>query len=253
MKKQFICLSFAGSMLASIFFSPVQGYSQENDHHFTPEQRKEILSIVRQAMKEDPTLLEDGIKTLKEKAAHKQAELSAKTLKEKKDLLMHQLPTDGLMGNPAAKVTITEFYDPRCPYCKKVLPVLTELVKKNKNVKVILKAVPILGENSILQSQAIIAAARQNNYVAMMKLLMNSQEKIDTNVIKTFAQNLKLNADQIIQDMKAASVTKALGDNIQLIHDLGIEGTPAFIINGSQLIPGAVNYDQLNAIIQKLS
>lgn len=250
MRKKLFCVSFVNSLLISAFLIPFQGYSQESQSHFTPEQRQEIVSIVRQALKEDPTLLEDGIMSLRKKAQTQQAKLSAKTLKDKKSFLMHQLPTDGLMGNPDAKITITEFFDPRCPYCKKMLPVLTELVKKNNNVKIILKTVPILGENSVLQSRAIVAATRQNNYVAMMKDLMTSQENIDTNTIKTFAQRLKLNADQLLQDMKAASVEQALKDNIQLMHDLGIDGTPAFIINGTQLVPGAMSYESLSKLVQ---
>lgn len=258
MKQSSFRMSLTCSLLTGLFFIiPMTGQSQDvtnqnTGDHFTPEQRKEIISTVRQALKEDPSLLEDGIQTLKEKASQQRNELSAKTLKDKKELLMHQLATDGLMGNPNGKTVLTEFYDPRCPYCKKMLPVLTKLAKENKDVKIILKVVPILGENSILQSQAIIAAAHQNNYVSMMKALMNNPSTVDLDTIRLAAQQLKLNPDQMTKDMKAASVTQALGDNIQLIHDLGIEGTPALVLNGSQLIPGAISYENLVKTLQKL-
>ena len=134
-----------------------------------------------------------------------------------------------------------------------MLPILIDLVKKHKDVKVILKVIPILSENSKLQSQAIIAATRQNNYVAMMRSLMTSQEDINLNTIKSIAQKLKLNADQLVIDMKADSVTNALNGNLQLTHDLGIEGTPALIINGEHIIQGAIGYDNLEQVIDKLN
>ncbi len=242
-----------GSFLSLLVSLPITGHSQNINTSFSPQQHQEIISIVRQALKNDPTLLEDGIQTLMVKQQQQKVTLSKQTLKENKNLLIRQLPTDGLMGNPEATTTITEFYDPNCRYCKKMLPILIDLVKKHKDVKVILKIIPILSENSKLQSQAITAATRQNNYITMMRSLMTSQDDINLNTIKIIAQKLKLNADQLITDMKADSITNALNNNLQLTHKLGIEGTPALIINGEHIIQGAVNYEDLEKIIERVN
>lgn len=253
MKKLSFYPLMTGSLLSCLISFPVIGHSEDPAATFSSQQRQEIISIVRQALKDDPTLLETGIQTLMKKKEQQRASLSTQTIKEKKGLLLRQLPTDGLMGDPNAATTITEFYDPNCGYCKKMLPILIDLVKKHKDVKIILKVIPILSENSKLQSQAIIAATRQNNYVAMMRSLMTSQEDINLNTIKSIAQKLKLNADQLVIDMKADSVTNALNGNLQLTHDLGIEGTPALIINGEHIIQGAISYDNLEQVIDKLN
>lgn len=252
MKKLSLRPLLTGGLLSCLVSFPVIGHSENSTASFSPQQRQEIISIVKQALKDDPTLMETGIQALMKKKEQQRAALSSQTIKEKKNLLLRQLPTDGLMGNPDAAITITEFYDPNCGYCKKMLPILIDMVKKHKEVKVILKVIPILSENSKLQSQAIIAAARQNNYVAMMRSLMTSQEDINLNTIKSVAQKLKLNADQLATDMKADSITNALNNNLQLTHDLGVEGTPTLIINGEQIIQGAVSYETLENIIEKL-
>lgn len=242
-------LSLAFTLLSGVFFMPLSGHAQSTDQ-FTPEQRKEIVSIVHEAMEKDPSILNDAIKTLQESKNKEKAESATKTLADKKNVLNNVLPTDGFIGNPDAKNVIVEFFDPRCPYCKKVLPELIQLVKDDKNVKVIFKVVPILGENSVLQAKAITAAARQNGYVVMMKAIMDSKEEITEDTIKTIATQQKLDGDRLIQDMKAASITQALEDNVKLLRDLGIDGTPALVINASKIIPGAVSYDTLKTIIQ---
>lgn len=245
-------LPLAFTLLAGVFFMPLSGHAQSTDQ-FTPQQRKEIVSIVRDALKNDPTILEDAVIAAQKARTQQKAESASKTLAEKKNVLNNVLPTDGFIGNPDAKNVIVEFFDPRCPYCKKVLPELIQLVKDDKNVKVIFKIVPILGENSVLQAKAITAAARQNGYVVMMKAIMDSKEEITEDTIKTIANQQKLDGDRLIQDMKAASITQALEDNVKLLRDLGIDGTPALVINASKIIPGAVSYETLKTIIQDKS
>ncbi|MDI2090889.1 DsbA family protein [Commensalibacter oyaizuii] len=248
--QRYFHIPLTASLFCGVMVTPLSGYAQDNSS-FTPEQHKEIISTVRQALKNDPSILEDAIIAAQQKRTKQRTESASKTLAEKKNVLMNVLPTDGFIGNPNAKNTIVEFFDPRCPYCKKILPELVQLTKDDKNVRIIFKIVPILGENSVLQSRAIVAATRQNGYVSMMKAIMDSKEEITEDTIKTIAKQQKLDADRLIQDMKAASVTKALEDNVQLLRDLGIDGTPALVINDKKIIPGAVSYETLKTILQK--
>lgn len=240
-------LSFG--LLASTVVMPLSSYAQATTH-FNAEQRKEIVDVVRDALKKDPSILKDAVNTIQETEAKQKIESAKKTLADKKNILNNVSPTDGIIGNPDAKNTIVEFFDPRCGYCKKVLPELIQLVKEDKNVRVIFKVVPILGENSVLQSRAIAAAARQNGYVPMMKAIMDSKEEITEDTIKEIAKQQKLDGDRLVQDMKAASITQALEDDIKLFRDLGINGTPALVVNGSKIIPGAVSYETLKEVIK---
>ncbi|CAK7193258.1 hypothetical protein COMNV_01472 [Commensalibacter sp. Nvir] len=246
--KHCIRLPLACTLLSGIAVLPSISHAQNTQ--FTSDQQKEIVSVVRQALKDDPSILEDAIVSAQKQMAQERNEQASKTLTEKKNLLTSILPSDGFIGQPDAKNVIVEFYDPRCPYCKKVLPELIQLTKEDKNVKIIFKVVPILGENSILQAKAIAAAARQNGYVAMMKGLMDSKLNIDEETIKTIAKAQHLDPDRLLQDMKASSISKALDDNVELLKQLGIEGTPALIVNENKIVPGAVSYQTLKTLIQ---
>ncbi|CAI3954227.1 Protein thiol-disulfide isomerase DsbC (DsbG) (PDB:2HI7) [Commensalibacter communis] len=250
--KRYFYLPLSLTLLSGVAFTSLSAHAQ-NANSFSPEQRKEIVSIVRDALKKDPTILEDAVVSAQKARIQQKAESATKTLADKKNVLNNVLPTDGIIGNPNAKNTIVEFFDPRCPYCKKVLPELIQLAKDDKNVKIIFKVVPILGKDSELQSRAIAAAARQNGYVLMMKAIMDSKEEITEDTIKTIAKQQKLDGDRLVQDMKAASVTQALEDNVKLLRDLGIDGTPALVINVSKIIPGAVSYDTLKTILKDKS
>ncbi|CAI3953054.1 DsbA family protein [Commensalibacter papalotli (ex Botero et al. 2024)] len=247
--KRYFHLPLSVSLLAGAVGMPLSGFAQTTNH-FSSEQRKEIVEVVRDAMKKDPSILEDAVIAAQQERTKQKVESATKTLADKKNILNNVLPTDGFIGNPNAKNTIVEFFDPRCGYCKKVLPELLQLVKEDKNVRIIFKVVPILGENSVLESKAIAAAARQNGYVVMMKAIMDSKEEMTEDSIKELAKQQKLDGDRLIQDMKAASITQALEDNIKLFRDLGIDGTPALIINGSKIIPGAVSYETLKQFMQ---
>lgn len=245
-KRSSYLLSFG--LLASVVAMPLSSYAQTTTH-FNAEQRKEIVDVVREALKKDPTILKDAVNAIQETEAKQKAESTKKTLVDKKNILNNVLPTDGILGNPDAKNTIVEFFDPRCGYCKRVLPELIQLAKEDKNVRIIFKVVPILGEESVLESRAIAAAARQNGYVVMMKAIMESKEEITEDTLKSIATQQKLDGDRLLQDMKAASITQALEDNVKLFRDLGINGTPALVINGSKIIPGAVSYETLKTLV----
>lgn len=213
---------------------------------FTPKQQKEIIAIIRQALKDDPTILEEAVISVQNSRELKKQEEGTKRLNEQKEFLQQLQSTDGSMGNPNAKNVVVEFYDPRCPYCKKALSDLTTLVKEYNNVHVILKVVPILGETSYLQAQAITAATRQNGYVRMMNGLMKSNEEVSSmDAIKAIAKEQGLDADLLEKDMKASSITNALKSNVELLRSLAIDGTPAFVVNGSKIIPGAISHDNM--------
>lgn len=235
-------------LLASAVAMPLASYAQTTTQ-FNAEQRKEIVDVVRDALKKDPTILKDAVNAIQESEAKQKAESAQKTLVDKKNILNNVLPTDGIIGNPDAKNTVVEFFDPRCGFCKRVLPELVQLAKEDKNVRVIFKVVPILGEDSVLESRAIAAAARQNGYVVMMKAIMESKEDLTEDTIKNIATQQKLDGERLVKDMKAASITQALEDNIKLFRDLGINGTPALVINGSKIIPGAVSYETLKTLV----
>lgn len=214
---------------------------------FTPGQRQEIIGIIRQALKTDPTILSDAILTLRAQAEKTQASDSAAAVQHNQAALSGT-PGDYIAGNPHGDVTLVVFYDPRCPYCRKALPDLDTLVAGDRRLRVIEKLIPILGPNSQLESRAIAAAGRQNRYSVLQHALMNDQGKPGLDQIRTLAARQGLDVARLDKDMADPALEARLRADVGLAQTLGITGTPSFIIAG-KVIPGAIGVDGLRQAI----
>ncbi|NHN83093.1 thioredoxin domain-containing protein [Acetobacter musti] len=214
------------------------------DETFTAAQRQEIVSIVRQALKTDPTILADAISSLRTQSeAAKQAD-ALKVVRENRAQLAGS-SADVVLGNPRGTQTIVEFYDPRCPYCRKVLPDLDRLVAGEPGLKLVEKVIPVLGPNSQLEAQALLAANLQGGYMKLQHVMMNDSETPSMARIRTLAGSVGLDADRLERDMKSTAVASAVQDNLTLAQKVGVDGTPTFVIDEKMIIPGAASADDL--------
>lgn len=211
---------------------------------FTPAQRAEIVQILRDALKQDPSILRDAVTALQADESGKQRE----ALIALKDKLVD--PADPVGGNPKGDVTIVEFFDTRCPYCKKLEPAMAQLLARDRGVRLVYKDLPILGPASVLGSKAILAAQKQGGYEKLREAIMAAPPQTTKAMIQDAAQKLGLDWKRLERDMEDPSVKARIDANLQLAHMLGIEGTPAMVI-GSELIPGAVEMADLTAAIAK--
>src|SRR3954451_12163680 len=139
---------------------------------FTPTQRDEIVRIVREALKSDPAILRDALSSLQADEARRQDKVTSDVL----NLIGPHLvdAADPVAGNPQADVTIVEFYDTRCPYCRRMLPTMAEFLQSDPKVRVVYKDWPILGPASQLESRALLAAQQQGGYFKLQAALMGS-------------------------------------------------------------------------------
>ncbi len=214
---------------------------------FTPAQRNEIVGIVHDALKTDPSILRDAIVTLQaEDAAQEAAEARGMIAAKQNDLLKN--PGDPEAGNPHGDITVVEFYDPRCPYCRKMVPGIEAMLQKDHGVRLIYKDIPVLGAPSVMEARAIVAAQNQGGYLKMQAALMGNPASPTEDLIRQTALAQGLNADKLIADMNSATVTQKIKANLDLAHSLKLQGTPAFVV-GDQMIPGMVDAGQLeNAV-----
>jgi protein-disulfide isomerase len=151
-------------------------------------------------------------------------------------------------GNPAGDVTIVEFFDYNCSYCKRVAPTVKALIKSDPNIRVVYKEFAILGPPSVLAAKAALAAQRQGKYVPFHGALMSSGRATDS-TIAALAKNLGMDYGKLLKDMKDPAISKTLQRTYRLAGLLGINGTPAFII-GNQLVPGAISADALARMVR---
>ncbi len=147
--------------------------------------------------------------------------------------------TEFYIGNPKGTKIVIEFFDYNCGYCKRVFSDLMDLVSEDSNLKIVLVELPVLGDSSIIASKAALASHSQGKYFQMHQKLIGHQGKIDINAIKSYASELELDIDLLIDDINKAD-TKYIEENYIIADKLGINGTPTFLI-GNDIIPGALD------------
>jgi protein-disulfide isomerase len=150
-------------------------------------------------------------------------------------------------GNPDGDVTLVEFFDYRCTYCRRVVSSMQALLQEDRKLRIVFKELPVLGEDSVRAARAALAAERQGRYTPFHFALMTSED-LSPDAIRQLAAEVGLDPDRLEQDMNAPEIQAAIDANYRLAQELGIEGTPAFVI-GDELIPGAVDKGRLEALI----
>lgn len=204
---------------------------------FSPAQRAQIVAVMRDAMKKDPSILRDAIVAVQADNDRIEAQAKHDALANHHDVLFSA--NDPFAGNPRGVTTIVEFYDPRCPYCRELAPMLTSFVAKDRSIRLVYKDLPILGPASELGSRALLAAARQGAYDALRAALMrSSSEDLSEASIRKAAEKLGLDWRRLHEDMGSPSIGKQLAVNKQLAQDLDIQGTPTLVI-GQKIVAGA--------------
>ncbi|MFC7734645.1 DsbA family protein [Roseomonas sp. GCM10028921] len=214
---------------------------------FSPEQREEIVSILRQALKSDPTILRDAIGAMQEAQRAEQEGARRNALAASRDALVNNA-ADPVKGNPRGDVTIVEFFDARCTYCKTLYPSMQALLQRDRNIRVVLKDLPILGPNSVLASRALLAAQKQGKYEPLYDALLKLRTEPTEAVIQAEAQRAGIDWARLRRDMDDPTIQERLQANIALAQRLGLEGTPALVI-GDALVPGAVELPELERLV----
>jgi len=214
---------------------------------FTPAQRAEIVDILRGALKTDPSILRDAIVAMQADEAVRQ-EASARAAIAGAGDALTRAPGDPTGGNPDGRVTIVEFYDVRCPYCRRMLSVEADLLRRNADVKMVYKDIPILGPGSVIGARAVLAAQKQGGYGPLRAALMGGPADVTTESVKAAAERLGLDWPRLERDMDDPSVTARIDANLALARTLSIQGTPAYVIGG-KMIPGAVDLSELQTAV----
>lgn len=231
---------------------------------FSSEQKKNIEKVVHDYLVNNPEVLIEASQSLQKKQ-QENMQVAAKTaIIKNADTLFSGNMT--LIGNPKGNVTLVEFFDYQCSHCKRMAPVISELVKNNNNLRVIYKELPILNEQSELAAKAALAASMQgkDKYKAMHNALIKLQQRLNEKLIFETAKSAGLNVEKLKKDMKSEKITAELQENNLLAKKLRLAGTPAFIIAATpdgkfqndespSFIPGAASEESLQNIIKDKS
>ena len=225
---------------ASVFSVPLPAVAAGS---FDDNQKAEIGTVVRDYLLKHPEILRDMSSALQLAEQEQQGKAAKQSIKDNAQSLFHS-STDLVLGNPNGKVTMVEFFDYNCAYCKRALPDVVALIAGDKDVKVVMKEFPILGESSMFASRVAMAAQKQGKYRELYEALFSAPGHLDDAHIMSIAKGLALDLDQLTKDSNSPEIAAIIRTNNEMAVKLGINGTPAFII-GQNLTPGAVGLDEL--------
>jgi protein-disulfide isomerase len=194
-----------------------------------------------------PEVLIESLQSAKRKQEERQQEVAQTYIKDHKQELLDD-PDSPVLGNPHGDVTIVEFFDYRCPYCRQVDPVLKRLIAEDSKLRVVQKQLPILGPASVLAARAALAAEKQGKQPQLHDALITEKPDFDEAKILATAQNVGLDATKLKADMASPEVEAEIIKSGRLARDLHLTGTPGFVV-GSALIPGATDLETLKSLI----
>ena len=209
-------------------------------------ERAAMESVIRDYLLKNPEVIRDAMMALEAREQQARAAQASLALSANADKLLRD-PASPVGGNPKGDVTVVEFFDYRCGYCRKVSPDMEALVASDPNVRVVYKEFPILGPDSVLAAQAALAAHKQGRYSEFHKALMVAEAINDVSLDK-IATDLGMNLERFRADRVDPQLSAVLEANHALATALNISGTPAFVI-GPQLIPGAAGVEGLKAAV----
>lgn len=207
--------------------------------------KKQVESIVLDYLTKNPEILVAMTTELDRRQQEEQDTQQNKAISENADALFRS-DKDYATGNPDGDVTVVEFFDYNCGYCRRAMPEVVKLIENDDKVKLVFKELPIFGEDSENAAKGALAAKLQGKYFEMHQKLFSMPGKANKEKVLRIANEIGLDVPKLEQDMEGQEVADALEEANTLAQKLGLRGTPLYLI-GDRTIPGAPDdlYEQL--------
>lgn len=215
----------------------------------TADQKKEVEALVKQYILDHGDLL---IESVNKYQARQEEETNKQAAGKAKDLI-EQLQKEDIKsyaGNPKGDVLVVEFFDYSCGYCKKAYSEIQSLLKDDKNVKIVFYDMPILGPDSLEMAKWSMAARNQDKYYDFHKALIEHSGAKDEATLTKLANDAGLDGDKLAKDKADPKINDEIQKHLQMARDLGIQGTPGFLI-GDKIFRGYIPYDVIQTTIKE--
>lgn len=238
MKKTLIALAAAGAVAAGAAVA------------YTDAERSDLRAEIRAYLLDNPEVIMEAVEVLREREAAAAEAARAGAMGR----LDSEINNDGyslVAGNPDGDITLVEFVDYRCGYCKRAHEVVRDVVAADGNIRYVIKEFPILGPDSLVASKAALAAGMQSSsgdYYGFHDALMTHSGQLNKSIVLSLAGRAGLNVAQLQTDMESDEISGMIQRTYALARELDINGTPAFVVGG-ELAPGFIPKDQLLRMI----
>jgi protein-disulfide isomerase len=242
MKKQFaaalVCLAIAGF---------IGGTKVSNaEETISKAQQEQFEKIVHDYIVSHPALIMETVNNHIREQQDKQRNEAVQS--NKAELFSNE--NSPYIGNKNGDVTLIEFFDYNCHYCKNVFPALKSLSERDGKIKIVFKDLPILGPTSLTAAKWALAAQLQGKYFQFHTALMEHQGALTDEAIEQAAKGAGLDIEKAKNDLQSDEITKQIDSNRDLAKKMGFNGTPAFVI-GEKAFGGALDDDQIKAAVEE--
>ena len=208
-----------------------------------------VKELVLEAIRENPGIVIEAIQMIEERQEAAKAFEAKQILTSNRDALERD-PNAPVLGNPNGDVTVVEFFDYNCPYCKRVKPHMEALLAADKNVRVVYREWPILGEGSVFAARAALASREQGKYDEFHWAMMDMKGRVGEANVMQAAEKLGIDTAQLRRDMDSPKINEHIETSMRLARSLGFNGTPSFVI-GEALAPGLIEADQMIELVNQ--
>jgi protein-disulfide isomerase len=220
---------------------------------FTDTQRGDIETIVRNYLLAHPEVLEEAMAELSKRQAVADAAKHEATIATNADAIFNS-PRGVVLGNKDGDVTFVEFFDYNCGYCKRAMSDMLDLMKTDSKLKVVLKEFPVLSQGSVEAAQVAVAVRMQDptgkKYLDFHQKLLGGRGPADKARALAVAKDVGLDMAKLEKDMASPEAKATIAENFKLAEDMGMNGTPSYVI-GKQVVIGAVGLDGLKEKISQ--
>ncbi|MFK0690804.1 DsbA family protein [Mesorhizobium sp. IMUNJ 23033] len=196
-----------------------------------------------------PEVLVQALQSLDQRQREAEAAQAKAVLKARADDIFHDRQSP-VGGNAQGSVTLVEFFDYNCPYCRQMAPIMDQAVADDPQLRIVYKEFPILGPDSMFAAKAALAADKQGKYTAFHKALLGSRTRVTEAVVLKIAAEAGLDVERMKTDMQQPDIQALIDRNVELAQALRITGTPGFVA-GDQIFPGATDLATLKKLIEQ--
>jgi protein-disulfide isomerase len=211
--------------------------------------KDEFERRVRDYILNNPEVIVEAARRFEQRQRAAEESEATTALKERAEELLRDRDTP-VSGNPDGDVSLVEFFDYNCPYCRQVTPIMAEAETADPKLRVVYKEFPILGPNSTFSAKAALAVHRQGKYVAFHKEMMLDRGVANEAKVLRIAAKIGVDAERMKSDMNDPAIAAIVERNLALAQALRINGTPGFVI-GDQIVRGAIDLKTLQSLIQE--
>ena len=220
---------------------------------FSAAQKTEIESIVHSYLLEHPEILREVSVELDKRQKAEEADLRSRAIEENKKELFDS-SFQAVIGNPKGKITLVEFFDYNCGYCKRALGDLVNLMKAEPDLRVVLKDFPVLGPNSVEAAQVASAARKQisgDKFFEFHQKLLATHGPVGREQALAVAKEQGLDMDKLQKDMKDPAIHAGVENIMKMADALALTGTPSYVV-GNEAIVGAVGLTELKSKVDSV-